>query len=177
MQGDREKCLASGMNDYAAKPVDPVLLSQALARLLGREERPAAEERPQAPAAPEKEAAVFDRAVLEDRLMGDTDVIAKIIEVFLESTPRRIEVLKDCAARGDLEGAGHEAHSIKGAAAGIGGEALRAASFEVEKAWREGDADRLIAMAPGIEKRFEELRLVLASTAGPAAAAGAAPGP
>jgi HPt (histidine-containing phosphotransfer) domain-containing protein len=73
--------------------------------------------------------------------------------------------------RGTTAGAVHEAHSIKGAAAGIGGEALRRASFEVEKAWREGDAERLTAMAPGIEKQFEELRQVLATVARPQAAA------
>jgi CheY-like chemotaxis protein/HPt (histidine-containing phosphotransfer) domain-containing protein len=164
MQGDREKCLASGMNDYIPKPVDPLQLVQVLERWLGREAASPANEAtttlslPDDPTAP-----IFDRAILEDRLMGDADVIAGIIDVFLEDTPRRIETLKGYAARGDLENAGREAHSIKGAAAGIGGEALRRAASEVEKAGHVGDAERLVAMTPRLENRFAELRQALAS--------------
>jgi signal transduction histidine kinase/CheY-like chemotaxis protein/HPt (histidine-containing phosphotransfer) domain-containing protein len=172
MQGDREKCLASGMNDYIPKPVDPLRLAQALERWLGQEAASLADDRLPTPALSDDPGApVFDRQALDDRLMGDADVIAKIIDVFLEDMPRRIEALKGCAAGADLEGAGQEAHSIKGAAAGIGGEALRRAAFEIEKAGRVGDAERLAAMTPGLEKRFEELRRALDAVRRPQAGA------
>ena len=162
MQGDREKCLASGMNDYIPKPVDPLVLAQVLERRLWTGGRSPADDRPGRPLSRTTPARLsLTGQALDDRLMGDAEVIAAIVDVFLEDTPRRIEALKGCAARGDLEGAGREAHSIKGAAAGIGGEALRRAAFEVEKAGRDGDAQRLAAMTPRLERRFEELRQAL----------------
>ena len=168
MQGDREKCLEAGMNDYIPKPVNSLQLVQVFERWLGRRPASPANEMVPTPSLPDDPTVpIFDRAALDDRLMGNVDMIAHILDVFLESTPRRIEALKGCFARGDLEGAGREAHSIKGAAAAIGGEALRKAAFEVEKACREGDAERLAAMTPRLENRFQELRQVLASIGHP----------
>ena len=153
MEGDREKCLGAGMDDYIPKPVDPLVLARVLKKRLDRQTVAAANDLPPTPAlSDDPDAPVFDRKALDDRLMGDADVIAHILDVFLEDTPRRIEALKGCAARADLEGAGREAHSIKGAAAGIGGEALRRAAFEIEQAGRGGDAQRLAAMLPGARK-------------------------
>jgi PAS domain S-box-containing protein len=164
MQGDRERCLASGMNDYIPKPVDPILVAQVLERWLRHEAGVPANDTVRTPVLPDDAAApVFDRTALDDRLMGDADAIAGIVDVFLEDTPRRIKALKGYAAAGDLESVWREAHSIKGAAAGIGGEALRRAAFEIEKAGREGDAERLVAMALRLENRFAELRQTLAS--------------
>jgi HPt (histidine-containing phosphotransfer) domain-containing protein len=71
--------------------------------------------------------------------------------------------LKECAARGDPEVAGRQAHSINGAAGSIGGKALREAAFGVEKAWRDGDAGQLAATTSRLESRFEELRRTLLS--------------
>jgi HPt (histidine-containing phosphotransfer) domain-containing protein len=164
MQGDREKCLASGMNDYIAKPVDPILVAQVLERWLGHEAGLSVADTVRIPVLPDDNGVpVFDRTVLDDRLMGDADAIAGIVDVFLEDTPRRIEALNGYAAAGDLESAWREAHSIKGAAAGIGGEALRRAAFEIEKAGRDEDAERLVAMTLRLEDRFVELRHALAS--------------
>ncbi len=164
MQGDRERCLASGMNDYIPKPVEPILIAQVLERHLGQEAGPPTADTVRTPALPDDNGVpVFDRTALDDRLMGDEDAFAGIVDVFLKDTPRRIEALKAHAAGGDLESAWREAHSIKGAAAGIGGETLRKAAFEVEKAGREGDAERLVVMTPRLEDRFAELRHALAS--------------
>ena len=77
--------------------------------------------------------------------LPDQHGVAGVLDLFLEDTPRRIESLKKCATRGDLEVAGRQAHSIKGAAGSMGGKALREAAFGVEKAWRDGDAGQLAA--------------------------------
>jgi PAS domain S-box-containing protein len=159
MQGDREKCLEAGMNDYISKPADPAALAKALERWLIRRSDIA-----NGPAAAGKEAAeepplpIFDKDGLNDRLMGDQHLIEEILSIFFEDTPRRIETLKACAAAGNATSARDQAHAIKGAAASVGGEALRAVAFEMEKAGRAGDVEKVKAIMPLLERGFEQLK-------------------
>jgi HPt (histidine-containing phosphotransfer) domain-containing protein len=101
---------------------------------------------------------VFDRSVLGDRLMDDGDLIAEIIAIFLEDVPRRIASLKEHLISERTAEAGEQAHSIKGAAADVGGEIVRAVAFEMEKAGKAGDLEALKKTMPVLEKEFERLK-------------------
>ena len=158
MQGDREACIEAGMNDCVPKPVDLSALTKALDRWLSPEIESTRDS--DATSRKETHASTFDRAALSDRLMGDEDLIQEIVSTFLDDTPRRIESLRERITKGDSVGAGKQAHAIKGAAASIGGEALREIAFEMEKAGRAKDMEELTAMMPELERRFEELSLV-----------------
>jgi HPt (histidine-containing phosphotransfer) domain-containing protein len=147
------------MNDYVPKPVDPAALAKALERWLTRRSD-IADGRPGVGkgAVGELPLPVFDKDGLSDRLMGDQQLIGEILSLFLEEIPRRIETLKKYVAAGNAASAQDQAHAIKGAAASVGGEALRAVAFEMEKAGRAGDVEKARAIMPLLESGFEQLR-------------------
>jgi CheY-like chemotaxis protein/HPt (histidine-containing phosphotransfer) domain-containing protein len=164
LQGDREKCLKAGMNDYVSKPVSPQALVEALNKWLPREDAAAMEQTAgkREVAAPvsveESEAPVFDEAGMMVRMMDDNELARKVIAGFLEDIPRQIEVLKADLEFGDAQGATRQAHSMKSASASVGGEALRKVAFEMEIAAKAGDLDYVTARLPELEIQFARLK-------------------
>jgi CheY-like chemotaxis protein/HPt (histidine-containing phosphotransfer) domain-containing protein len=178
MQGDRERCIGAGMNDYVSKPVSPQALVEALDRWLPKEERteyPLSNK--ESPTVKEthntnppldvghslldsgySQFPVFDRAGLMARLMDDEDLAGKVAGGFLEDIPRQIEVLKGSLKAGDAPRTERQAHSIKGASANVGGERLRAVAFEMEKAGKTGDLEAVTARLPELETQFDRLK-------------------
>lgn len=106
---------------------------------------------------------VFNKSALGDRLMDDTDLIAEIIAIFLSDIPRRLAILKDHVISGQAAAAGEQAHAIKGAAADVGGEVVRAVALEMEKAGKAGDLETLEKAMPKLEKEFERLKEAMQS--------------
>jgi CheY-like chemotaxis protein/HPt (histidine-containing phosphotransfer) domain-containing protein len=169
MQGDRERCLKAGMNDYVTKPVSPQALADALARWLpgddaarsasaSAEPAAAAPERAEPAAEPQPETPVFDRPGMLARVMNDEDLARAVAVGFLEDMPRQIDALRSYLAAGDVEGAVRQAHTIKGASANVGGESLRAVAFEMEQAAGAGDLADVVARLPELDARFARLR-------------------
>jgi len=150
MQGDRERCLEAGMNDYVTKPVSPQALAEALDKWLPAE---TAGPRKQTPGAP-----VFDRAGMMARLMDDEELARTVAEGFLEDVPRQIEALRGYLEAGDVPGAERQTHTIKGASANVGGERLRAVAFEMENAAKAGDLDAVKAHMAELKAQFDRLK-------------------
>jgi PAS domain S-box-containing protein len=168
MQGDRQRCLEAGMNDYVTKPVSPQALADALARWLPGEDavRPtnasvgskatAPEVAPPA-AADDPETPVFDRSGVLTRLMDDEDLARTVVRGFLEDIPKQIAALRTYLDAGDVEGSVRQAHTIKGASANVGGESLRAAALQMEKAAKAGDLADVKSRLPDLQARFARL--------------------
>jgi HPt (histidine-containing phosphotransfer) domain-containing protein len=101
---------------------------------------------------------VFDRQALAARLMGDEVLLQDIVTGFMEDAPRQIRCLRDHVREGDAASAGARAHALNGAAANVGGMALSATAFEIERAGREGRLDAVAALLPELECRFDVLQ-------------------
>jgi signal transduction histidine kinase/PleD family two-component response regulator/HPt (histidine-containing phosphotransfer) domain-containing protein len=164
LQGDRERCLEAGMNDYLAKPVLPDALTTMLEKWLpGRpkETPPGNSDRSfeTAPADATQETPIFDRAGMLSRLMGDEELAETVIKGFLDDIPIQINKLRQYVNMGDIPGAARQAHTIKGASASAGGERLRAAALETEKILKAGDLETARNSIDNLEAQFVKLRM------------------
>jgi HPt (histidine-containing phosphotransfer) domain-containing protein len=167
MNGDRELCLAAGMNDYLSKPVRPNELVETLARWLTE---PAVENLSElstyadgsvAQPAPEPNKDVFDEEEFLKRLMGDRQLGDVVVSGFLEDIPQQIRTLKQRLGEGDASLVGRQAHTIKGAAATIGAHALREVAFGLEEAGKAGDLNGAAGLVSRLEEQFERLKIAM----------------
>ena len=173
MRGDRERFLEAGMNDYVAKPVSP----QALATTLGHWLPPnatsattdadgnapviaAAEGLPEG-AEQTPTAQVFDKDDFMNRMLEDDALAHRIIACFLRDLPKQIAALRSALRAGDAATVAATAHSIKGAAANVSGEALHAVAVAIEKAAHSGDLAAIPAHLPELEIQFAQLREIM----------------
>jgi two-component system, sensor histidine kinase and response regulator len=165
MKGDRERCLAAGMNDYISKPILPQALLDALEKWMksGRETPPPFVA-PAGATGSVRGEPVFDRPALLARLMGDDELMKEIISGFLQDIPRQIQTLKKHIDRGDTESAGSQAHAIKGASANVGGLAMSATAFAIEKAGKAGRIEEISALVPELERQFALLETSMRET-------------
>jgi PAS domain S-box-containing protein len=151
LKGDRERCLAAGMDDYVAKPIQVPVLIEVMERLtVGAE--PAPPETGATPAPPPG-TPVFNRDAVMTRVDGDEELLQEIVELFLEDAPRQIERLKAALEAGEAALAQRQAHTLKGAAANVGAETLSGEALRIELAAKEG---QLAAARSGCERLESE---------------------
>jgi two-component system sensor histidine kinase/response regulator len=159
MRGDRERCLEAGMNHYVSKPVSPQALVDAIVQWLPAEKTAA--EQSAVTCAPGRSGdahAVWNRPAVVERLMGDEELVNTIMEAFLGDIPKQIQALRRYLEAGDADGVERQAHTINGASANVGGEALRAVALSVERASKRGDLDAARASMQDLEEAFRSLQ-------------------
>ncbi len=148
MSGDRERCLAAGMDAYVSKPLRPQELFAAIDLFLAPSGRSAAGS--DAGSAPDTSQTV-DRAALVASFGGKATLVADVVGVFLADTPTMLGRLRKAARAGDADGVAAAAHAIKGAAGLFSqGKAFECAR-RLEKVARAGDLSSIDAVCADLE--------------------------
>ena len=155
MSGDREECLAAGMDGFVAKPLRPAELFAAIDQFAPTSGLPTL-----------GPTAQVDGATLLASLGGATSLLADVVTVFLADIPGMLEQLNQAARAGNLSALAAAAHAIKGS---VGlfteGEAFLTAR-KLEQLAREGDMAAAAAACADLEKAVAgltgELRQLIA---------------
>ncbi len=140
MKGDREKCLASGMDDYIPKPVDPQVLADTIEKWLSQ-----------------NKATVFDRPSLLKRLLGDEELLKIVLTTFKEDIVRLVQDLKEKISLGDIVAVQRQIHTIKGAVGNICAYEMQKTTQEMEIATKEKTLDKTTTLLPFVEQQMEKL--------------------
>ena len=130
MKGDRERCLAAGMDGYITKPVRFSDIEETLAGLIR-------ENMNSSPAAAKAES--WDRIQALDRIGGDEQLLRDLCQIFLEESPKLMAKMRHALAAGDCDGLMRAAHSIKGESSYLGAGRTSEAARQLEDMGRNQD--------------------------------------
>ena len=171
LEGDKEKCLAAGMDDYVSKPFKLEKLGTILETWchntpLSQEseetEQPAkeilAEEVSQSPSLIEQ--SVLD-ALRELQMEGEPDILTRIVEGYYTSSGPLVASLRKACDEHDLDGLQNAAHSLKSSSANVGAMTLSELCKELETACRNNTLENAADMVASIESEYILVRNAL----------------
>ncbi len=162
LRGDRERCLAAGMDAYMAKPVNR-------AELLGFLYERCSRQPAQAAAAMVSASAVLDLERALAQSGGDPVRWRKLCSIFLQESPRLLEVLLEAVAQRDRAALQRHLAPLRHAVAVVCGTQLLERIGQLEQAATAGHGDQLASLLTPLKRELRELRKAvknyLASTA------------
>jgi CheY-like chemotaxis protein len=165
MPGDRERCLAAGMDDYLSKPLRRTDFAAMLERWLppGRRVKTALAPAPE-------ETAVFTLEILQQtigwRQEDDPETFKEIIGIFLETTETRLDSLRAALAQGDWETVKSVSHTMRGTCSSLGIRRMEQLCQALEEAAASSHPIQAKAFVSELDNQFMRVKNILAPVLG-----------
>jgi CheY-like chemotaxis protein len=114
MKGDRERCLAAGMDAYIPKPIQPAELFRTIESLISPDSHPGptAEESQSITEMPGNQ--LLEHSALLASVGGNAEMLVKIVRLFMKRYPTLLSEIRDAATQGDRSVLARAAHTLKG---------------------------------------------------------------
>lgn len=159
MQGDKEMCLAAGMNDYISKPIRLQELVRALSQCQPRVSHWVdVEVKP-----PSTSPCVLDAVVVRElrQMLGDRKFLAEAIDCYLEDAPMLLQAMTVAIAQGNATDLQHAAHTLKSSTALFGATSLSQFCQVLEAIASNGNWTEATALMPNVKREYEKVQAAL----------------
>jgi signal transduction histidine kinase/CheY-like chemotaxis protein/HPt (histidine-containing phosphotransfer) domain-containing protein len=168
IKGDRELCVAAGMDGYVTKPIDPAELFQAIRSLLPaarslelKLDTPPVED--SAAVQPVSVEPPIDVESLLRRCMGNQKIAAKALGMFANTVERDVKTLTQSVLEQNPKVAAGSAHKIKGAAANASVNRVRDVAADLEKLAKSDSLSQSQACLDRLEREMASFREYVAT--------------
>jgi two-component system, sensor histidine kinase and response regulator len=153
MKGDRERCLAAGMDGYISKPVRAKELFDVVENHAGL----APAELPAPSTDGEEQLEIVDWSAAVGRLSGDRELLGELVGIFLDEYPKLLATIRQAAADEDAPALRLAAHTLKGSVGNFAARRAFEAALRLETLARDGTFTGVPAALNVLEREFEVL--------------------